>query len=803
MRAKKPINCYNIYMKYLCIHGHFYQPPRENAWLEEIETQDSAAPFHDWNARITAECYGPNALARVLNGKGELTDLSDNYAHISFNFGPTLLSWMQDNAPEVYLAILASDKQSRELYGGHGSAIAQVYNHMIMPLANPRDKETQVRWGLADFKSRFKRDPEAIWLAETACDTDTLEVLAAHGMKYVVLAPGQCARVRKIGEKNWTDTSGARVDPKRAYLCNLPSGNKIALFFYDGPVSQGIAFSDTLKSGENFARRLLSTYNKSDEPQLMHIATDGETYGHHQKFADMALAYCLKYVQSLPDVQLTVYGEFLEKFPPQYEAQIFENSSWSCAHGVERWRADCGCNSGGHPGWNQKWRAPLRKALDFIRDEMVWDFDTKGREYFKDPWAARNDYISIILDRSLDAQHAFFMKHATEKAWNDRSGALMLLEMQRNALLMYTSCGWFFDEISGLETVQILQYAARALELKRKTGGQDVEPEFIRMLEAAPSNIKDLKNGAVIYERFVKPSAMPATKVALQQVLQDLPGDKPDPVGAYVCDVSDYACERVHQENGHLCLGAMKLKNRVTLEENDIVFAVCQSQDTRLSCGACQARSINKQEVFDALKQAVHAGGFEAVHEEIRKRFPDIYPFTSLFKDAQRRVIDQVLGSISHQTGKEFSRIFETQYPAVRGLKYIGAPLPAAFMTVAEFVLTSDLKAELERDPVDINALEELMDDVRTLGLQTDVQQVNAAAEQRLLAYARAFNQNPGELSVAVKAVEFLNYMDIFGFTPSTAQAQLLVFQGLEKLSEAQRDKSILKALARKLKIAS
>ena len=789
-------------MKYLCIHGHFYQPPRENAWLEEIETQDSAAPYHDWNARICAECYGPNALARVLNAKGELTDLVDNYAHISFNFGPTLLSWMQAHAPQVYRAVLESDKQSVENFSGHGSAIAQVYNHMIMPLANARDKETQVKWGLADFKARFGREPEAMWLAETACDTPTLEVLAAHGMKYVILAPGQCARVRKIGEKNWTDTSGAKVDPKRAYLCNLPSGKKIALFFYDGPVSQGIAFSDTLKSGENFARRLMSTYSGGAEAQLMHIATDGETYGHHQKFADMALAYCLKYVQGLPDVHLTVYGEFFENFPPQYEAQIFEDSSWSCFHGGERWRADCGCNSGGHPGWNQKWRAPLRKALDFIRDEMAKDFDARGREYFKDPWAARNDYIELVLDRGLDAQHKFFLRHATETAWRDRSTALMLLEMQRNAMLMYTSCGWFFDEISGLETVQILQYAARALELKRKTGGADIEPEFMRMLQAAPSNIKDLKNGAVVYERFVKPSAMPATKVAVQLVLQDLPGEEAAPSGAYVCDVSDYRCERVHESGGHLCYGSMKLKNRVTLEEDEVAFAVCQSHDTRLTCGASSARDINAAETFDALTRAARQGGFDAAHEEIRKRFQDIYPFTSLFKDAQRRVIDHVLEAISQKTDEEFTRIFEQQYPAVRGLKYIGAPLPQAFTTVADFVLTADIKAELARDPVDINALEELMDDVRTLGLQTDKAQVNAAAGEKLMQYVRDFCQDPAALPAAVKTVEFLNYMEIFGFTPDTSQAQQQVFKALQSLPAEERGKSILTALARKLKIA-
>lgn len=789
-------------MKYLCIHGHFYQPPRENAWLEAVERQDSAFPFHDWNARITAECYGPNASARVLNTKGELTHLVDNYSYISFNFGPTLLSWMEEYAPQVYQAILASDKKSRQNFNGHGSAIAQVYNHMIMPLANARDKETQVKWGLADFKKRFGREPEAMWLAETACNSETLEVLAAHGMKYVILAPGQCARVRKIGEKNWTDVSGAKVDPKRPYLCQLPSGRKIALFFYDGPISQGIAFSDTLKSGENFAGRLLSTYNNCAEPQLMHIATDGETYGHHQHFAEMALAYCLKYVKEKPDVNITVYGEFLEKFPPKYEAQIIENTSWSCFHGVERWRADCGCNSGGRPNWNQKWRGPLRAALDFIRDEMAKTFQNKGAEYFKDPWAARNDYIDLILDRSLDAQHQFFLKHATEKAWNDRSGALKLLEMQRHAMLMYTSCGWFFDEISGIETVQILQYAARALELNRQMGGAELEPQFVKMLQAAPSNIKDFKNGAVVYERFVKPSAVSAAKIALQTVLQDLPAKKPTPPKAYCCDVLNYQRERIPVKEGVLCLGNIKLKNRITLEEDDIVFAVCQTQSTRLTCGASHAGELNQSEIFALLKEAAQKEDLETLHTQIDRHFKEKYPFTSFFKDAQRNVVDQVLSDISQVTGEEFSRIFETQYPAVRGLKYIGAPLPSAFNTVADFVLTSDLKAELEKDPVDINALEELMDDVQTLGLHLNQAEINRVAEKKLLAYAKDFFAAPGQLDISVKMVEFMNYLEIFGFTPDTVQVQKWVFQGLETLPKEKRDKSILKALARKLKIA-
>ena len=787
-------------MKYLCIHGHFYQPPRENAWLETIERQDSAAPFHDWNARITAECYGPNAAARVLNAKGELVRLVNNYAHISFNFGPTLLSWMQENAPDVYQAVLDSDKQSRQLFGGHGSAIAQVYNHIIMPLANARDKETQVKWGLYDFKTRFGREAEAMWLAETACNTETLEVLAAHGLKYVILAPGQCARVRKIGEKTWTDVSGAKVDPKRPYQCNLPSGKQIALFFYDGPVSQGIAFSDTLKSGENLANRLIGTYSADKGPQLVHIATDGETYGHHQKFADMALASCLEIIQDMPDVQLTVYGEFLEKYPPEYEAEIIENTSWSCFHGVERWRSDCGCNSG-RPGWHQKWRAPLRAALDFIRDEMAITFENKGREYFKDPWAARNDYIELILDRSLDAQHRFFLRHATETAWRDRSTALKLLEMQRAALLMYTSCGWFFDEISGLETVQILQYASRALELHAQLGGKQVEEHFVQMLKAAPSNIKSLKNGATVYEKYVRPSHMSIEKIALQIALHAGAAETA-PTHRYGCEISHYHCTVHNAKQASVLTGGMHLKNIITLEEQDIVFAVGYThQEFSITCGAALARDVHEREMVACLQQATEQEPVSKLHEEMTRIFKQIYPFNSLFADVRREVLTRLLRRVEQKTTEGCDRIFEVQYPAVRGLKYVGAPLPAAFTAVADFVLTTDLQTELQQPEVDVNAVEELLEDVRSLGLKLDMKKINPIVEQKLAVYAQAFLQQPQQVESAVKLVELLNYIDIFGFTPNYYDAQLKVFQGLAKLTAAARGKSILKALAHKLKI--
>ena len=785
-------------MKYLCIHGHFYQPPRENAWLEEIELQESAHPYHDWNARICAECYSPNALARVLNGNKELTDLVNNYAHISFNFGPTLLSWMEEKEPEVYQAILEADKQSQTYFGGHGSAIAQAYNHMILPLANGHDKETQIKWGIYDFEKRFGRKPEALWLAETACNTETLEVLAANGMKFVILAPGQCARVRKMGETKWQEV-GTGVDPKHAYQCNLPSGKKIALFFYDGPISQGIAFSDTLSSGEKFATRLLSTYNTSDEPQLMHIATDGETYGHHQKFAEMALAYCLKTVQEKPDVQLTVYGEFLEKNPPQYEAQIHENSSWSCFHGVERWRANCGCNSGMHGSWHQKWRAPLRQALDFIRDEMIKTYEQLGSQYFKNVWAARNDYIELILDRSLDAQHQFFLRHATEKAWQDRSGALKLLEMQRMAMLMYTSCGWFFDEVSGLETVQIMQYACRAMELNRSLCGVDLEPQFIKRMEAAPSNLPEIKNGAVAYERYVKPQAASIEKMALSHIVTLLADETANPQKAYACDVLSYTPTKLTAPNVQLVYGHITLKSRVTLEEKNIAFAVLRKGLSRL---LCVAGSEHPDTTFAQLKNTFEAQKYDECSSLLHTQFKTEIPLTSMLTDVRRKVVEQVLKRMEQESTQVYDQLFEKQYPVVRGLQLLGTPIPPSFLHVANMVLSADLADEFRAAEINGMEVEELLEDVKTLGLDVSHGKVAQAVTDKLTFLAFAFARNPADKQAIYKLVDFLNYTEIFGFHPDTVKAQEFVYFGLKSLGEEAKKKDLLRALAHKLQIA-
>src|SRR3984957_1355349 len=423
-------------MGYVCVHGHFYQPPRENPSLEAIEVQDSAYPYHNWNERVCAECYAPNAVSRILDDQDRVIELVNNYAHISFNFGPTLLSWLEEKAPKVYASIQEADKLSEKRFSGHGSAIAQAYNHVILPLANRRDKITQVKWGIRDFEHRFHRKPEGMWLPETAVNMETLEILAEHGIRFTILAPRQAARVRRKGGRKWVDVTGSRIDPSRAYTVQLASRREISVFFYDGPISQAVAFEGLLNDGQRFADRLLSGFSDTRTwPQLVHIATDGESYGHHHRFGQMALTYALQHIENDKLAELTNYGQFLERYPADHFVEIVENSSWSCVHGVERWRSNCGCNSGGHGDWNQEWRAPLRFALDWLSEQVASVYEEQMRPLLKDQWRARDSYISVVLDRSDASVSQFFANHAL-RSLNEKEKvtALKLLELQRHTM---------------------------------------------------------------------------------------------------------------------------------------------------------------------------------------------------------------------------------------------------------------------------------------------------------------------------------------------------------------------------------
>ncbi len=482
--------------KFICIHGHFYQPPRENPWLEAITYQESAYPFHDWNERINAECYAPNTRARILDEKGVVIERVNNYSKISFDFGPTLLSWMEFKAPDTYQAVLEADKISRETFSGHGSAMAQCYSHMIMPLADSKDKYTQVYWGIRDFEFRFKRLPEGMWLPETAVDLETLQIMADLGIRFTVLAPHQAGRLLDQGE----------LDINQPYSVRLGAGRSINVFFYNGALSQSLAFENILQDGKYFAEKLMQTDN-TDGSQLLSVATDGETYGHHHKFGDMALAFALKYIDDQVDARLTNFAEYLEKFPPQEEIEIIEKTSWSCAHGVGRWSSNCGCETGGHPEWNQGWRGPLRKALDWFQCRADSIFVEVGKGLFKDPWEARNRYIDIRINRY---DRDTFLAEQCQNSLDESKKVvvLKLLELQSNAMLMYTSCGWFFNDISGIETEQILLYAGKAIQLAEEISGEVLEPHFLELLELAESNVLEKGNGSQIYKNVIEKARM-------------------------------------------------------------------------------------------------------------------------------------------------------------------------------------------------------------------------------------------------------------------------------------------------------
>jgi alpha-amylase/alpha-mannosidase (GH57 family) len=697
-------------MRYLCIHSHCYQPPRENPWLEEIELQDSAYPYHDWNQRIMAECYAPNIAARILDNDDRILEIVNNYGQTSFNFGPTLLSWMKDKAPEGYQGVLDADEESAARFSGHGSAIAQCFHHIIMPLANVRDKYTQIAWGIADFEQRFGRRPEGMWLPETAVDFETLDLMVDFGIKFTILAPSQA------------ESKG--VDPSRAYLLKLPSGKKMSVFFYDGPISQAVAFERLLDNGEKFANRLLTAFKKDEDgPQLVNIATDGETYGHHHRYGEMALAYALHHIESKGLAQLTNYGEFLERFPPEEEIEIVENTAWSCTHGVGRWQRDCGCNSGGHAGWNQSWRAPLREALDWLRDTMEPCFEEHGYRFLKDPWEARNAYIEVILDRSEQTRTRFLKKQARRDLNHaEQVRVWKLLEMQRHAMLMYTSCGWFFDELSGIETVQVIQYAGRVVQLSMELFGDHLEERFLEKLAKAKSNLPEHSDGAEIYAKFVKPAMINPFKMAAHYAISSLFENYEESARIYSYTVTREQYRTMESGKMRMAVGRARFTSEITQKTEDLTFGVLHFGDHNLHAGV---RAFGGSEQFAQLNQSL-AEAFENADlaEAIRlmdKGFgTETYSLKDLFKDEQRRVVTEILKSTLGEAEAAYGQLYGNHAPLMRFLMSCGIPLPREMKSTAEYALNSLLRREFSQAELNFGHIRNLVSEAAVAGVTLD-----------------------------------------------------------------------------------
>ncbi len=811
--------------RFVCIHGHFYQPPRENPWLEAIERQPSARPYHDWNERISAECYAVNARARVLDPSGRLVRLLDNYSRISFNFGPTLLAWMERADPETYAAILAADLKSVERCG-HGAALAQAHGHLILPLCTARDKRTQVLWGIADFRHRFGRAPEGMWLAETAVDVETLEVLAECGIKFTILAPHQAARVRPKGEKSWREVPGASIDPSRAYAAALPSGREIALFFYDGPLSRSIAFEGMLHNGDLFAERLASTFSSRAGAKLVHVATDGESYGHHHRHGEMALAATLLRLEGRGLARVVGYGEFLALHPPEWQAEIVPNTSWSCAHGIERWRSDCGCNAGGGSGWNQSWRAPLRQALDDLRDRLSLRFERAALELFTDPWRARDAYIGVVLDRSearLDRFLAAEARRPLDTA--ERVRARKLLELERQAMAMFTSCGWFFSDLAGIETRQVLLHAGRAIELAEELFGEPFEPAFLAALAAARSNDPAFGDGRAIYQVSVKPARVALSAVAAHDAIAALFPGRSERVEAaasaesgnepgveegriYAFAVARRTLRRANGGPLKLLLAEVDVTSEITGESGGFTYAAFAWGDPNVQVGVRPrlGPALDRQEIAE-VEEALRLADPAQVVRWLDRRFPVQHALDALFGDDRERLLERILRATIEEVEGKGRDLFERHAPLMRRLAGVGLALPGALRSAAEMAIHADLKHALRDGVSDLAEIRRRLIEVRDWGLSLDREGVRYLLEPAMTALAERLRHDPLDAGAAIRLEALLDLAGALPFELDHLPPQVALYRLFEERADllverAEEDRAGAEGLARLLRLA-
>jgi alpha-amylase/alpha-mannosidase (GH57 family) len=786
----------------LIIHGHFYQPPRENPWTGAIDREESAAPFHDWNERIHAECYRANGYARIVDHRGYVERIINNYLNLSFNFGPTVLSWLERAHPSSYARIQEADRQSMVRRGGHGNAIAQGYNHAILPLCNERDRVTQVRWGIADFRYRFGRIPEAMWLPETACNDPTLSTLIDEGMRFVILAPNQAYRVRALDGDNWRDVSDGSVDPRMPYryFHRDGSGRSIAIFFYDGSLARAIAFEGALASSENLIERVAAA--RGPDGKLVNVATDGESYGHHFHFGDRCIAYALEALAPRRGLLVTNYGEYLVRNPPTHEVEIKpgpngEGTSWSCVHGVGRWYRDCGCSTGGREGWNQQWRQPLRRALDLLRDRAAAIFEDAGRDLFVAPWDVRNHYIELILNPNADRDDFLTRYQRRHLGDAQRMRALDLLEMQRAAMLMYTSCGWFFADIAGIETLQVLKYAARSMDFMEEIGAPTPARQFLDALALAQSNQTGLGNGADVFRRLVEPARARPPRIAAHLAITSLAGHQGEHgvIGDYSYSKADYG----QRSDGRLTLDTCRLLLSTRTTGRRFAYAAAALHLGGLDV-YCALKPDPGPESFNHCAQRLweqfQTASLPALLRIIQGEFGrEEFGLDDILPDGRWEMYAMVYGDLSQDIADELARLYERNRRIVEMLGNTGFDLPSELRIITEFTLGRRLEDEIRRhnrslDPDSYRDAVAIAEEVERHHYKIDRRASNELFSSMIAAAVKiaASDLRQDHIHRALEAVALAKRL---GLSPNLDPAQEMVYEALaerrpghERLSE-------------------
>ncbi len=731
-------------MHAIALHCHFYQPPREDPWLDTVLDDPSAKPSHDWNERIATECYRPNRAARLVDDRGHIVAIVDNYRHLSFNVGPTLHRWIERHDPVLDRHLKGADRQG-------GGAIAQAYNHMILPLASSHDRRTQIRWGLADFRCRFNRPSEGLWLPETAVDTATLEDLALCNVSFVILAPHQCAAFSPP-DGPWQATPGGEgLDVTRPYRIDLPSGRSITAVFYHGELARAVAFGDLLKNGDVLAEALMKALPRErEEPALLTVAVDGETFGHHHKFGEMALSRALRLIYGSRQSQVTTVAAFLARHAVTWKAKIVPQSSWSCVHGIERWRDDCGCRTGGDPFWHQRWRKPLRSALDVLKERLDEAFSTHLEPLVGDVWRFRDDAVALYLTGRHSPKESFIAESLNGLDGPLKQKARLLLEAQRMGLFMYTSCGWFFSDVAGIETAQIIGYALRACELLLAATGQDCLPDLLKELGKAEGNRVDLPDGGAVARR-VRLRSRNLHRIAAESVLSEKAK-------------SYYAFNVVRKEQilrsgeFRLRLASLQVSDRRTGER-------WQGEAACLSQGAlddvCRLR-----EEGPAPRGEIHRLFYEGDLLDLSQKLEEIYPLGPWrMADLPQDERDALAAARTRLAKARYVSLAESVTDDSRRLlvqlNLMGTAAPNYLKASAELALEHRLSSLIEgARALDLleegSPLADLLDDAHALGLKPELSLLapRLAEELRLLIRHARLKQEPRGFALARHALD-------------------------------------------------